>query len=684
MKDFELKPHISEVWPLKWIIPLVICGYLTGIGLILLWYELQPAHKTRDLTQLSLLYVCLGLLCTTMLFCRAVRCVLTLALPSLGSSRGRALLITFAFFLAARGPIANILANLMVLLRSLACAQELLRQALGHMMDVIAEPVRAVHMAIELLMDELRRVMRQLMELLLRIQSYLLLIIDTFKSCAGWLKAVLELCNSELGTPWARCQKAASRAMLKCRARLGVLKSLCYATKLFLALCYPAKLVDVFCAGVWDGSWAIVDTILERYYEFVAHLEQMFDVSISFEHDFYFHTNASRNLSDVGEEIIHDIKVRLRPLVLFDSWLDLLCWIMVLFIFIKSIYFYLRYMHSLKYQNMYLTRSFYAIDAKCRQKGEPAVLPLQRLEHFKYLKLSSLRLTAIEYVLLAESASLMCNTCLQLGCICLVDFSVFWLLDMITYYGEEQKDIEIPPFLDVQVEGGGFVGDVMRGVANAFRPMSQKTRVDSKSCLPEPVEPAYRYYIGILVLCLLAWFILVAEPYLLRLRHAIMERYYPERAHERALYLHSKILAKRVSFLKMMRRKIRATLKYQKDGCCNCCWGWIRTKFCWCCRCLCRSGGPRKERCLLCAQLLSSSNRIQCDTPECPGLYCQPCYSESKHQCCLCKRPMDYGDHSDISEIHDSSDDPGTESYGQIRKRTYCAKYRKEEGKKKP
>lgn len=220
-------------------------------------------------------------------------------------------------------------------------------------------------------------------------------------------------------------------------------------------------------------------------------------------------------------------------------------------------------MHSLKYQNMYLTRSFYAIDAKCRQKGEPAVLPLQRLEHFKYLKvralqililspipgaslqLSSLRLTAIEYVLLAESASLMCNTCLQLGCICLVDFSVFWLLDMITYYGEEQEDIEIPPFLDVQVEGGGFVGDVMRGVANAFRPMSQKTRVDSKSCLPEPVEPAYRYYIGILVLCLLAWFILVAEPYLLRLRHAIMERYYPERAHERALYLHSKILAKR-------------------------------------------------------------------------------------------------------------------------------------------
>lgn len=139
----------------------------------------------------------------------------------------------------------------------------------------------------------------------------------------------------------------------------------------------------------------------------------------------------------------------------------------------------------------------------------------------------------------------MLNTSLQLGIICLVDYSVFWLLDMITYYGEEQDDIEIPPFLDVQVEGGGFVGDVMRGVANAFRPMSQLPRVNSKSCLPEPLEPDFRYYIAILVLCLLAWFILLAEPYLLRLRHAIMQHYYPERAHVRAVYLHNKIISKR-------------------------------------------------------------------------------------------------------------------------------------------
>lgn len=61
----------------------------------------------------------------------------------------------------------------------------------------------------------------------------------------------------------------------------------------------------------------------------------MFDVRISFEHQFHFQTNASRNLSDVGEEIIQDIKARMRPFMIFDSWLDMLCWIMVLTIFIK-------------------------------------------------------------------------------------------------------------------------------------------------------------------------------------------------------------------------------------------------------------------------------------------------------------------------------------------------------------
>lgn len=106
----------------------------------------------------------------------AARCIVTLALPSLCSSRGRAFLISLAFVIAAVGPTANILANLKVMLRSLACGQELLRQALGQMLDVILEPVNAIQLAVDLLMREVRRVLKLAMVVLLRIQDQLIAI----------------------------------------------------------------------------------------------------------------------------------------------------------------------------------------------------------------------------------------------------------------------------------------------------------------------------------------------------------------------------------------------------------------------------------------------------------------------------------------------------------------------------
>ncbi|XP_043071420.1 DC-STAMP domain-containing protein 2 [Drosophila grimshawi] len=617
-----------------------------------------------------------------MLFSRPVRCILALTLPSLSSSRGRALLITLACLLAGLGPTANILANLMAMLRSLACGQELLRQAVGQMLDVALEPVRAVQSAIELLLNELRRVLRQMMELLLRLQGYLLIIIDTLRTCAAWLKSVVELCNSKGTTPWKRCQRSAVAAMAKCRAKMGIFRSICHATKLFLALCYPAKLVDVFCSGFWDASWNILDTLLERYYEFVAQLEQMFDVSISFEHEFYFHTNASKNLSDVGEEIIGDISDRLGPFTMLQGWLDLLCWLMLFAVLIKAIYFYLRYMLSLRYQNIYLMSSFYAVDRQWQAQGQLPVLPLKRLERRQYLKLTSLRLTGYECLMLVENAFFMSVTCVQLGSICLVDYSLFWLLDTIAFYGEQQDELEIPAYVDVEVEGGGFVGDIMRGIVQAFRPITQKTTLDTKACLPQPMEPNYGNYIKILIICLVAWLILLTEPYMLRLRHLIMQRFYPERAFERALYLHQRILKERDSFLKSARRRARAVFRYQQANSPNSCLSWLIAKLCWCYCCLCLMEGPRGDVCILCAKRLSSSSRIRCDTEGCQGLYCEVCYSKSKNNCCLCKRPIDYGDVSDISEVQDSSDDPEAVSFTQLQASPCGGNYRKQEHKK--
>ncbi|KAM8709447.1 hypothetical protein ACLKA7_016279 [Drosophila subpalustris] len=665
MESFKLRGDVVEAWPRKLIIPLIVGGYLSGIGFILLWYAWHPVQRTQDLTANWLIVVFLMLLCITLLFSRPVRCVFVLALPSLSSSRGRALLITLAFFVAALGPTANIMANLKVLLRSLGCGQELLRQAIGQMMDVVLEPIKAVQLAMELLLDEVRRVLRLVMDLLIRIQGFLLYFINTLNNCVVWFKSVADLCNSQLGTPWERCQQSAERAMVKCRHKWGYFRYICQAPKLFLALCYPAKLVDVFCIGFWEHSWNFLDTLLERYYNFVAELEQMFDASISFDHDFKFHTNASKNLTDVGEQIIVDVGQSLRPFALLQGWLDLLCWLMLFAVFINATYFYVLYMLSHHYQNVYLTSTFYGIDRELQSQGRSTVLPLKRLECGKYLKLTSLRLTTAECLLMVEHAFFLFISCVQLSTICLVDYSIFWLLATISYYGHKQDDLEVPAYIDMQIKGGGFVGDIMRGLAQAFRPITQKRTLDTKACLPLPVEPMYRHYVEILLLCLLAWFILLTEPYMLRLRHVIMQRFYPERAYVRALYLHEKILRERASFFKFARRKARAAFMFRERGTCN----WLRRKLCRCCCCLCFLG---EDLCIMCSKLLSSSSRINCDSPGCGGVYCQICFSASNNKCCLCQRPIDCGDYSDFSEVRDSSDSSDAESFDQKQAKLYC------------
>lgn len=105
--------------------------------------------------------------------------------------------------------------------------------------------------------------------------------------------------------------------------------------------------------------------------------------------------------------------------------------------------------------------------------------------------------------------------------------------------------LTVPPFITVEVEGGGFVGEIFRGIVHAFEPITQNYTVDSKSCLPNPRVPyIFNYYI-IASIILTAWIFLFCQPYGLRLRHIIMHLYYPEVARQRAAWLHNKILLKR-------------------------------------------------------------------------------------------------------------------------------------------
>lgn len=157
-------------------------------------------------------------------------------------------------------------------------------------------------------------------------------------------------------------------------------------------------------------------------------------------------------------------------------------------------------------------------------------------------------------------------TTVQIFCICFADYSFYWVLAMITYYGSQTANIEgelptvnsgmlltwhflfhstVDPYIAVDVEGDGYVSDMLRGIVDAFEPFSQKYSIDATPCLPRPRRPNFRRYLEIGGCCLLAWIFLFCEPYGLRLRHIVMRLYYPAEARQRAAWLYNEILMKR-------------------------------------------------------------------------------------------------------------------------------------------
>lgn len=64
-------------------------------------------------------------------------------------------------------------------------------------------------------------------------------------------------------------------------------------------------------------------------------------------------------------------------------------------------------------------------------------------------------------------------------------------------------------------------------------------------------------------------------------------------------------------------------------------------------------GSDKQDACLLCGEVFREGDKtkpIRCQTPGCPGIYCEECFADLQNLCTVCLDPIEYGDLSDISE----------------------------------
>lgn len=101
------------------------------------------------------------------------------------------------------------------------------------------------------------------------------------------------------------------------------------------------------------------------------------------------------------------------------------------------------------------------------------------------------------------------------------------------------------------------MSDLFKGILNSFRGLEKIYDIDATSCVPHPKIPNYEKYEIILMLLCLCWILVIFEPYFLRIRHLVMQRHYPQRTTQRAVWLYNRILRKRMNLVKLWRHQLR-------------------------------------------------------------------------------------------------------------------------------
>ncbi|KAG7297299.1 hypothetical protein JYU34_019258 [Plutella xylostella] len=641
-----------------------VLGFVGGIVLTYLCFMFFVFQLAISLMHATIMSSIIGVLLTLGLaFSYRVRCLVFLLIPQLFSRVGRYTLTCYALVLILTGPATNTLKNSEVLSESMACTQEQLKTSVNQISESMKKPFNSMKDTIKVIIERVKHVTFNMKETLLKVHRLAMCTVRSLQSSFFWLDTVVQECNKKLGTPYDRCMNALEMGVLNCKKKFGSSADahLCSITYVVKPVCGTFKPLKAICVFVDFFKGTIVATVQKKLQSFANHVKTMLFVSVSMHHSYSYSCNFSRSASQVAAGIVTEIRGRADPLLTWLSWSSCVTSLFLLLIIFRAKYYQHMYEVRSRFDNRYITKDLRELDLKRAKQDRETVLPLNRREKAKYVTTTSFRLVASEKLYLTRSVVFMTITTFKLLIHIVADYSLYWVLTTIRYHGRFQTPIN-PGQTEggIQIIGKGPVAGIMRAIVDAISIPIATPGPSPVSCLPNPYPPDLQRYAQIGVLIFLIWFFALFEPYGLRLRHIIMGLYRPERAKQRAVWLHNHILEARCSFIKYARRKLHREYKYYSERRFT-----IRSRlecmlpYPWLLHLL---GIKRKyPQCLLCDtteyQNEPDTYLTICDHAGCPGVYCAICYNAIGRLCTICLTPADYGDLSDVSFEKGSSDE---------------------------
>lgn len=100
------------------------------------------------------------------------------------------------------------------------------------------------------------------------------------------------------------------------------------------------------------------------------------------------------------------------------------------------------FLTNLRYKNVFITKQFHEIDSRRAELKMDNALPLTADERKFFVELTTFKLVKHEYRLVFEKGIFLLMSTFHLCGILLADYSLFWFLSMVQFYGNHVNGIE--------------------------------------------------------------------------------------------------------------------------------------------------------------------------------------------------------------------------------------------------
>ncbi|NXY88114.1 DCSTP protein, partial [Alcedo cyanopectus] len=211
--------------------------------------------------------------------------------------------------------------------------------------------------------------------------------------------------------------------------------------------------------------------------------------------------------------------------------------------------------HSVKFNNIYITKQFVAFDEHEKQQQRPCLQPLNRKEIKDYVTIPSFCLTRkdrknMQYFFLPVITHL----CIWL-LFAAVDYLFYWLIISVNKHLREVPDLEIQLSLFQQRNENSFIIDMREHIAKTD---PFKISLFKHDCIPQPELTLSTTWIqlGIIIIFLIIFGLF--SGLLTQLKILVSASFYPDTEMKRVHYLHAKLLRKRAKLEEKTMRNVFA------------------------------------------------------------------------------------------------------------------------------